>query len=527
MTSAITPQPSVLHLLTIFRQITSGEIRIPAFQREFVWSDKQIVDLLDSVLQGFPIGSILLWAVDKRILNTAPSGVTSFPQSPETFPANYVLDGMQRLSALYGVFHFGSTTKERRFEVYFDLAKKVFNRRELAEVTETSFPLAALFVPRQLLEHQARLANMPKGDVYIERLLDLQSAFQDYLVPVVTIRETDVARIVEIFEKINSTGTRLEAVDFMRAITWADDFDLNRALDQVASQLSERDFDLEAETVIKCVGLTLDVPPTTDGLLQMRKASSDTLRSAFVEVVTGLERCSSFLKQEFAIQSASFVPYEGQLLVLFKAIGMGEAKDSDFPKIVRWFWATGFNESLRGKPDHYVLRAVENWQSLLDGGIRGLEPRLKLNSVEFVERRLVSGAALSSAFVAMHAAKRARSLAGGGEINPASYMASKELREFEAVFSRSELTNANIKTASSRLFANVVLLDEESIGKYGRGGAKEAIRDTADRNDWATLRSQFIDEMCVQHLFADNVEGFLNTRAGLMFDTASELVGSD
>jgi uncharacterized protein with ParB-like and HNH nuclease domain len=54
------PQPSVWHLVTLFRQISSGEVRIPAFQREFVWSDKQILDLLESVTDGFPIGSLLL-----------------------------------------------------------------------------------------------------------------------------------------------------------------------------------------------------------------------------------------------------------------------------------------------------------------------------------------------------------------------------------------------------------------------------------------------------------------------------------
>src|SRR5690242_17633984 len=94
------PQPTVLHLVTIFRMITSGEIRIPAFQRDFVWKEKQMLELLDSVLEGYPIGSILLWAVDRPMLKTAPTEITSFPFVPETFPTSYVLDGMQRLSTL-------------------------------------------------------------------------------------------------------------------------------------------------------------------------------------------------------------------------------------------------------------------------------------------------------------------------------------------------------------------------------------------------------------------------------------------
>jgi uncharacterized protein with ParB-like and HNH nuclease domain len=216
------PQPSVLHVVTIFRMITTGDIRIPAFQRDFVWKERQMLELLDSVLGGFPIGSILLWAVDKPLLKIAPTETTTFPNVPEQFPTNYVLDGMQRLATLYGVFHFGSSTKDERFEVFYDLESSRFTRHDMDEIGECSIPLSALFVPRRLLEHQARIADMKRGDILMERLLSLQASFQDYMIPVVTIRETDVSRIVGIFERVNSTGTRLDPVDFMRAITWAE-----------------------------------------------------------------------------------------------------------------------------------------------------------------------------------------------------------------------------------------------------------------------------------------------------------------
>jgi Protein of unknown function DUF262 len=204
------PQPSVLHLVTLFRQITSGEIRIPAFQREFVWKEKQMIELLESVAEGFPIGSVLLWAVDKKMLKIAPNDATSFPNVDERYPTSYVLDGMQRLSTLYGVFHFGISTFDSRFDVHYDLETGLFAHRDDAEQPPaTAVPLSALFTPRQLLEHQARLSSLPGDDALIEKLLQLQAAFQEYMIPVVTIRSADVHRIVGIFEKINSTGTRL------------------------------------------------------------------------------------------------------------------------------------------------------------------------------------------------------------------------------------------------------------------------------------------------------------------------------
>ena len=42
-------------------KIIEGNIKIPPFQREFVWKQEQVIELLDSIIKDYPIGSILLW----------------------------------------------------------------------------------------------------------------------------------------------------------------------------------------------------------------------------------------------------------------------------------------------------------------------------------------------------------------------------------------------------------------------------------------------------------------------------------
>lgn len=524
--SISSPQPSVLHLVTLFRQISAGDIRIPAFQRGFVWSDKQIMELLESVTEGFPIGSLLLWNVDKKMLRIAPSDATSFPAVDENFPTNYLLDGMQRLSTLYGVFHFGTTTTDARFDVSYDLETEEFSHRADRELTPTSVPLAALFTPRQLLEHQARLSKLDRGDVLIERLLILQAAFQDYMVPVVTIRSDDERRIVGIFERINSTGTPLDPVDFMRAITWAEDFDLNDYLERATEDLLEFGFSLSTETIIKCVGLILHIPPTTDGLLHLRDLSTRELVEAFSATTKCMRRVATFLTNEFNIRSSDLVSYEGQLLVLFMSVGMEEIGADDGIQIVKWFWAAGFNESLRGKPDHYVVRAVEDWRGLVKGEIRGLEPRLKLTDIDLYERRLVSGGALSNTFVAMHAANGARSLLDGALIDPDTYMASANMNRFVPVFSRAELIHGGLPhTISARLFGNIVLVDRTNP-KPDTKSIKRWILDAKGRADWDILGSQFINDAAISELESNNASAFMMNRVRLMNQKASQLVGN-
>src|SRR3954462_7856987 len=99
------PKPEVVYLPAIFRSIRSGETRAPAFQRGFVWKPPQIFELLESVYKSYPIGSLLLWQVDQSIMRTDLSGSVPFPHPPVTGLVDFVLDGMQRISTLYGAFH--------------------------------------------------------------------------------------------------------------------------------------------------------------------------------------------------------------------------------------------------------------------------------------------------------------------------------------------------------------------------------------------------------------------------------------
>ena len=51
------PEPAQFPLETIEMRIESGEIKIPQFQRDFVWNLKDTAELFDSIIKGYPIGT--------------------------------------------------------------------------------------------------------------------------------------------------------------------------------------------------------------------------------------------------------------------------------------------------------------------------------------------------------------------------------------------------------------------------------------------------------------------------------------
>ena len=54
-------QTQIRSLSSLLENLRDGIIQVPPFQREFVWTRKQIVELFDSIRNSYPIGSILLW----------------------------------------------------------------------------------------------------------------------------------------------------------------------------------------------------------------------------------------------------------------------------------------------------------------------------------------------------------------------------------------------------------------------------------------------------------------------------------
>lgn len=58
--------PITKNLLDMVNSARSGEIALPEFQRNFVWSRDDVRDLLTSVLKGYFIGSFLLLEIDSE-----------------------------------------------------------------------------------------------------------------------------------------------------------------------------------------------------------------------------------------------------------------------------------------------------------------------------------------------------------------------------------------------------------------------------------------------------------------------------
>ena len=82
----------------------------------------------------------------------------------------------------------------------------------------------------------------------------LFNRFKDYQVPLVTLGDMSINDVAPVFERINSTGTRLTIYDLMRATTWSPEFDLGKTIGDIKKSLTVKKFqELDNKTFLRAL----------------------------------------------------------------------------------------------------------------------------------------------------------------------------------------------------------------------------------------------------------------------------------
>ena len=144
---------------TLITEIKKGELKIPQFQRKYVWRDEQALDLLDSIANNYPVGSLLFWRTHDKLSAERNIGEFQLPATDDLTPTNYVLDGQQRLTVIYSCV--GGKETDPGFSVVYDLESESFMRTP-PDRGAHQFPLRRLFQTTQLLNFQPDFKRLIK-----------------------------------------------------------------------------------------------------------------------------------------------------------------------------------------------------------------------------------------------------------------------------------------------------------------------------------------------------------------------------
>jgi hypothetical protein len=324
----------------LVRLAGEGSLRIPKFQRSFVWDAADVRRLFDSIYRGFPIGTLLLWRREAPEGEVA-FGPISFHTSHRT-EALWVVDGQQRIISLFGTLAPDLSNKDERFEVYFDLSTQRFITPRRGAVPPRAVPLRVALETRRLAAWTRQHNDDLEADDF--DLADaLVGVIRDYRIRAYVVAEDDEMLLREVFDRVNSAGKPITRAQVFHALFASDTIPGSPAV--VVEELSRLGFG------------SLDENRVVQSLLALR--GGNVLRDFHDEFSFNDDPYDWYDRTERALsQAIKFVRSEGIPHMSLMPYTLA------LPVLAAFFY-------LHQEPQPWVLRLLARWlwRILIHGGI--------------------------------------------------------------------------------------------------------------------------------------------------------------
>ena len=370
--------PEVVFLGKLVERIAAGKIRVPRFQRAFVWKQTDLHALLDSVLRGFPIGSILVWDTEETIETTGRVGPVEVDPRPAGL-VGYLLDGQQRVSTLVGTLRLPDDAEpivdQVDWCVYCDLENQEFLRAPAGGVGPQHFPVRSLLNTAGFFAACRRIESEVKSKNLAQQWLDeadrLASAFRDYQLPLIHIREADLDSAVTVFARLNRTGRKMTADEMVSALTYREgEFHLAKKLDEFKGELERIGFgNLDRVLLLRAVlaALDRDIYAKDWADLMVKKEVRARLPEVFESAADGIRGALRFLA-DLGVTSDRLLPYGLQLVLLGEFFRLCPHPAANAVRLLnRWFWVTSFTGWFGGVNTAQATHALGEIRDLAKG----------------------------------------------------------------------------------------------------------------------------------------------------------------
>lgn len=205
-------------VLTLLDQIDSGTVLLPEFQRGYVWNRDQVRGLMRSLYLGNPVGGLLMW-------ETPAEGLSVRGGAPGSGTHLLLLDGQQRVTSLYGVIRgkppaFFEGDAGAFTGLYFNVESQAFEFYAPAKMADDiRWVNATELFKTGPVPFLAKFADQPeRANIYLGRLNKLwQVTEKEFNQEKITGATKTVDEVVEIFNRVNSGGTKLSKGDLALA----------------------------------------------------------------------------------------------------------------------------------------------------------------------------------------------------------------------------------------------------------------------------------------------------------------------
>lgn len=516
----------------ILNQIDRGNLRIPSFQRGFVWDSDAIAFLMDSIYKGYPFGTIQLWRTKEKLSTEKRFGPFSLFDRDDEYPIDYILDGQQRITSIFGVFQTilePNLLEFNPFSIYFNLLSNedsqdnqfLFIEEFKSEHKGTYFPLNCLFDSQKYRKETESLSTE-----LIQKVDRLQEIFKEVKIPYQTLTTDDKSKVAIVFERINRQGVPLNTLQLLTAWTWSESFDLQDKFEELGESLMPYGFGNlgnNSDLLLKIASSIITGKPTSDNLIGV---NGNEVRAKFDEITNGIKGAIDFLKAQLNIVNIEYLPYEHQIIPLSVFFSNKGNKQFDYTdhqrkQLLIWFWRSSFSKRYSSRTNLNLEEDILEMNKLKynkDYILTNFDSKLERSI--FLKNNFQINTVYTKMFILILMQNQPKSFITGANISLSEVLKDYNRKEFHHIYPKSYLQEKGYELQKINCLANFCFLSRNDNNKISNCKPSE-YRSKMPSNSKEIFESAFIDE---QIFISDNFDGFLEDRAKQLYSFAQTLI---
>lgn len=334
------PNAVTFPLEDIVGEVLEGRVRIPDFQRRFKWQWEDVRRLFDSIVRGYPIGSLLLWSRPAKEADLVLGALEL--KAPESEEALWVVDGQQRLTSLANALS-EAGQKDGRFASAYDLANGKFVKGSDHRIHVVSLPI--IFDLQRLIRW---FSENPESAQYFDEATRVAKAIRQYAIPAYVVKQQDESVLRDIFDRVNNHGRRLTRAEVFSAlhtgegrggppVTFAgivEQIDMVRGFGEI-----DEDTVLHAVLARRGSDVTRDIRAEFSRERVSREFPVEDVDDAYRHGGAALQRAVAFLQDEAFVPHFRFLTYRYLLVVLARFFAHHpDPVPQNLKLLRRWFW---------------------------------------------------------------------------------------------------------------------------------------------------------------------------------------------
>jgi Protein of unknown function DUF262 len=451
-TPRMTVKPEVILLEDLLAEVREGRLRIPRFQRPFVWRPEQMTQLFDSIENGYPVGSLLIWETSEPLRSYEEVADIKIPAATGS-PVAYLLDGHQRISTLFGALSRRAPVgphgadEDWQWRVYRTLggseadSGRFLHWRKGAPPTHF-LPMSAVLRTMDFLAYSRTLIDSSSGDL-IEEAEEVAQRIKSCQLAVVRLRGGSLNQAVEVFSRINSTGQPMTPEQMVSALAYDDNAEsLAERIDSIREDLSEHGYGTITPTTVFRTVLAVrgeqDVMRTAWDVLA--KGVKGDLADAVERTEVALNLAVEFLRTDVGVPLGRLVPYQHQIMMLATYFNIDPAPTTTRKsELTSWFWGTSWSGFFAGANSTGIKESLDQMRRFAHGKVS--QP-WKPEQARALPQRYTLASARIKAFLIWDLKHLKHRLDWTGEpFDPAGILAASDWRAYRTVVTGVEASN--------------------------------------------------------------------------------------